>query len=487
MIMNTARHTSLRIGSLIFVGLVGGCAPSEPADTDADTDGAEPNGNLDSAVTDGTVAGAIAATCTPASVKGLSQQIIDEASCLEPDAYVPVPDAANLVIGDNIFGYLEKPARDALAAALAKSPGTLTVTSMLRTIAQQYLLYRWYVNGTCGISLAAKPGNSNHETGLAFDTPDYAAWRTTLSAQGFQWFGSADKPHFDFAGSGAKSYKGLDVKAFQRLWNRNNPKDKIAEDGQYGPNTEARLKKSPAMGFPIGAECQSGASSTSGAGGGSSTGTGSSSGSGAGGSSGSCSGSSAFTCSADGNSRASCDNGQIDSEACANGCLIQSGDDVCMGTSASWSCGGSYGTQKAANGNYFGTSFGCYIDKNGNPQGDPGDNCIPGCLAKAQGSICAGMSGPECERAVNWYAADAGRFGCMARVRITNPKNGKSAVVAVIDYGPACWVEAKVSHAAIDLSTPASTYLFGGQTGISDKATVHVVEVDPSTPLGPVP
>jgi hypothetical protein len=36
---------------------------------------------------------------------------------------------------------------------------------MLRTVAQQYLLYTWYQNGQCGIGLAAKLGNSNHETG----------------------------------------------------------------------------------------------------------------------------------------------------------------------------------------------------------------------------------------------------------------------------------------------------------------------------------
>jgi 3D (Asp-Asp-Asp) domain-containing protein len=53
------------------------------------------------------------------------------------------------------------------------------------------------------------------------------------------------------------SYKGVDVKAFQRLWNRNNPSDLIEEDGIWGPMTEARMKKSPAAGFAIGAQCGS--------------------------------------------------------------------------------------------------------------------------------------------------------------------------------------------------------------------------------------
>jgi hypothetical protein len=45
------------------------------------------------------------------------------------------------------------------------------------------------------------------------------------------------------------------VKAFQRLWNRNNANDKITADGIWGPQTEGRMKKAPAAGFPIGAQC----------------------------------------------------------------------------------------------------------------------------------------------------------------------------------------------------------------------------------------
>ena len=86
---------------------------------------------------------------------------------------------------------------------------------------------------------------------------------------------------------------------------------------------------------------------------------------------------------------------------------------------------------------------------------------------------------------MNWYTADMARFGCLARVRVTNPKTGKSVIAVVLDSGPACWVEAKVSHALLDASDRIDTYLFGGSEGYADKALVHVVEVDPKTPLGP--
>jgi hypothetical protein len=56
-------------------------------------------------------------------------------------------------------------------------------------------------------------------------------------------------------GGGTRDLEGLSVLAFQRLWNRNHEGDRIAEDGDYGPQTEARLRMSPTGGFAIGARC----------------------------------------------------------------------------------------------------------------------------------------------------------------------------------------------------------------------------------------
>lgn len=218
----------------------------------------EPVETVDQGVSSGTVLEAAAASCATSSVKGLSKQIIAEARCIDGDSYVAIGTHGNLTLGSSVFGYLEKPARDKLAAALAANPGkTMTLNSALRTIAQQYMLYRWYQTGRCGISLAATPGNSNHETGLALDVNNYSTWKPILSNYGFKWLGSGDPVHFDYVGSGAVSYKGLDVKAFQRLWNRNHPEDKIDTDGAWGPQTEARMKKAPANGFVTGATCAS--------------------------------------------------------------------------------------------------------------------------------------------------------------------------------------------------------------------------------------
>ena len=191
--------------------------------------------------------------CSTGSVAGLAEQIVDEVNCLVPNAFSQMPSRPNLSMGGAVFPYLQTAGRDALVQALDDHSGTsLHVTSMLRTVAQQYLLYRWYQLGACGIPLAATPGNSNHEQGTAFDTGDYSAWSGTLGAYGWSWFGSSDVYHFDYTGGGANNLSGMDVLAFQRLWNRNHPGDLIDEDSIYGPQTGGRLSQSPADGFAQG-------------------------------------------------------------------------------------------------------------------------------------------------------------------------------------------------------------------------------------------
>jgi MYXO-CTERM domain-containing protein len=90
---------------------------------------------------------------------------------------------------------------------------------------------------------------------LAIDIQQYNTWRPILESHGFAWLGAGDPVHFDYVGPGAVNHTGVDVRAFQQLWNRNNPGDPIAEDGIYGPQTEARIKASPAEGFAMGADC----------------------------------------------------------------------------------------------------------------------------------------------------------------------------------------------------------------------------------------
>jgi hypothetical protein len=166
---------------------------------------------------------------------------------------------------------------------------------------------------------------------------------------------------------------------------------------------------------------------------------------------------------------------------------VSSGGGGGGGTSSTWSCTGSYGTKQPSDGRYDLTAFGCWTDASGVKHGDSGDNCLPGCFsqAKSAGLCSSSDTGKACEERVSWYVADAGRFGCLQRVKIVNPANGRAVVAVALDYGPACWVEAKVSKPALDASGRVNRYLFGADQGITDKANVVVTLVSSSTPLGP--
>lgn len=188
--------------------------------------------------------------CSTGVVSALSQQLVDAVNCERPETLVEF-SSDSVVTSSTVWPYLQPPARDSLLEAVGEQGGTIQVNSAFRTLVQQYLLYTWYQRGQCNISLAARPGRSNHESGLALDVQDHTTWRAGLESYGWLWLGSNDPVHFDFAGGGTVDLSDLSVLSFQRLWNRNNPEDLIDEDGAYGPQTESRIQQSPVEGFPL--------------------------------------------------------------------------------------------------------------------------------------------------------------------------------------------------------------------------------------------
>ena len=204
------------------------------------------------ALTAGSVEEAMRTRCSTASVRGLSLQLVGELNAMRPGRMERIDDIANVSLGSAVIPYLQGPAARALRRAAARRSSEMTVNSALRTLPQQFLLYQWYATGRCSIGLAARPGRSNHETGTALDIDSQASWRSAMQSESFRWLGSSDPVHFDYTGSGTENLASLSTLAFQRLWNRNNPSDRIAEDGAYGPATESRLRRAPANGFAIG-------------------------------------------------------------------------------------------------------------------------------------------------------------------------------------------------------------------------------------------
>ena len=146
--------------------------------------------------------------------------------------------------------------------------------------------------------------------------------------------------------------------------------------------------------------------------------------------------------------------------------------------SAQVSCDDSVGwrTEPSSDGKYKLTAFGC-------SQGysDPNDNCIP--AGGNPPEYCeAGLSGPECERKLQWFAANMGIFGKWKKLLVTNEATGKSVVVITIDLGPACWVE-RDHGPVLDVSYDAAVYLGNGGGGNYEIVTAQPVPDD--TPIGP--
>ena len=185
--------------------------------------------------------------CSTSVVLGLSLQVAEEMDCIQANTMTRLATGGGIsFVGSAVLPYLEPDAaRDLRAEANA------AITSLFRTVVQQYLLYEWYQQGRCGIAIAATPGNSNHETGKAADLSNWANVIGAMSNHGWAHDVPGDDVHFDHTASA--DLRGLDVHAFQRLWNRNHPEDRISEDGVYGPMTAARIARSPSGGFPVGA------------------------------------------------------------------------------------------------------------------------------------------------------------------------------------------------------------------------------------------
>src|SRR3569623_1800149 len=132
-----------------------------------------------------TVADYVSSGCSTSVVSGLSRQISDEIAGEHPGGLTSFAPGGNLTITNNsVLLYLAAGAKTDLISEAASH--SVQVNSAFRTIAQQYLLYRWYANGRCGITAAATVGNSNHESGRAVDLATWSSVVTSMRAHGWK-------------------------------------------------------------------------------------------------------------------------------------------------------------------------------------------------------------------------------------------------------------------------------------------------------------
>lgn len=196
-------------------------------------------------ITQGLNTGAVGG-CSTGAVAGLTRQLIDELNCIQSGTMVDFRKP-NISIGSTVNPFLAPNAATALQSAVNASGTTISIISAYRSVAQQYLLYKWWKQGICGVPLAALPGKSNHQSGRAIDVNSYSSWISRLQNKGWTWLGSSDPAHFDYLS--APNFGSRSVLAFQRLWNKNRT-NKLVEDGVWGPASESAMAASPAEGFP---------------------------------------------------------------------------------------------------------------------------------------------------------------------------------------------------------------------------------------------
>ena len=189
------------------------------------------------------------AECSTAKLAPLARQVGKTLlASLPADEIIDITNHVNIV-GGSTLPYLQRAAGEALIAAINEAGRKPQLVHALRTLPQQYMVYYQYIHHLCKIPLAASPGTSPHERGIAIDLQDHESWHVVLKKHGWVWRGPKDPPHFNFHGPQNADFGVDEIKAFQQTWNDHNPNDLLKVDGSYGPKTEGKLLVSPVDGW----------------------------------------------------------------------------------------------------------------------------------------------------------------------------------------------------------------------------------------------
>ena len=194
----------------------------------------------------------VQSNCGTGPIAGLIKQVVAKLNSELPSGTLVDVSVHLDISGSTTLPFIQRVGAEALIAAIQEKGQKLPVVHALRVLPQQYALRQWAQQGRCDITAAARPSKSNHEGANAIDVPRIfiPTWKSVLNHHG--WFQTVlpnDPAHFDFTGDHDPIFVEKAVMAFQKLWNEHNPNDLIGEDGDYGTETEKRLKKSPIAGF----------------------------------------------------------------------------------------------------------------------------------------------------------------------------------------------------------------------------------------------
>jgi hypothetical protein len=195
-----------------------------------------------------------ASTCgtPPELVNGLSRQLVDAINCLRPGTLAEIPEGDVRMLEADRPAFVDARALDALLDAAAEGDGPLVLKWGYRDVALQQLFWRQDVLQGCAV--AAPPGLSNHQNGLAVDVTDRGAideWGPALRRHGWDNHLPNDRVHFDYQRAEDIGLGSLSLYAFQALWNANFPDEPLPLTGELDAATDAALSEAPIEGFPV--------------------------------------------------------------------------------------------------------------------------------------------------------------------------------------------------------------------------------------------
>lgn len=179
--------------------------------------------------------------CTTIGTEGISAQLTRFHECEFAASLSRLGDVPGVELAsERTHDLVTTETRSAVAAAAATVG--LRISVAYRPLSEQYVIYK-----TPACAIFDEPGSDSHQSGTAIDVQNWEEARDALIASGCtQPQPEALPVHFE---CGGMDMRGNAVLSFQTLWNINRPDDLIAEDGDYGPQTEARLRMTPATGF----------------------------------------------------------------------------------------------------------------------------------------------------------------------------------------------------------------------------------------------
>jgi len=179
---------------------------------------------------------------------GLSPQLVRAINCVQPGTLGDLPDGNWQMLDPRRPALLDARAIDDLVAATREREPPLVIRWAYRDVALQHLFYLWTLDGC---DYAARPGQSNHQDGLAVDLDRPGEWRDAMRRHGWEDNLPNDRPHFDYVRAEDLGLGPLSLVAFQALWNLNVPDRALALSGIYDAATAEALSDSPLRGFPL--------------------------------------------------------------------------------------------------------------------------------------------------------------------------------------------------------------------------------------------